>query len=233
MAIRMSIVGLGVMLVLAVTPTCFGVIVDFAGGTATLNDGSTVVTTNSGLWNGVVDYYVEDGIKVDFVGGDGTIGDYYSTGGGTGGGPAYLNSVIHAHPFTQISMLFSKEDGSAFDLNYVDMTSNTEIGGDLATGNELSWITASNGHSMLLPFSDWGFDYTWYGNVGDGVKRLWLDSFFDGITSFTLTSQNAYCFGMDNFYIDQPGPNIPAPGAFLLGTLGAGLAGWLRRRRTL
>jgi hypothetical protein len=233
MTIRMSIAGLVMTLVLTVTPACFGVIIDFAGGTATLDDASTVVTTNSGLWNGIVDYYVEDGIKVDFVGGYGTIGDYYSTGAGTGGGPAYLNSVIHAHPFTQISVLFTKVDGSPFDLNYVDMTSNAENPGDLATGNELSWITASNGHSMLLPSSDWGFAFTWYGNPGDGVKRLWLDSNFDGITSFTLTSQNAYCFGMDNFYIDQPGPAIPAPGALVLGALGASLAGWLRRRRTL
>ncbi len=233
MAIRMSIIGLVVTLVLAVTPVSFGVIIDFAGGTATLNDGSTVVTTNSGLWDSIVDYYVEDGMRVDFVGGYGTIGDYYSTGGGTGGGPAYLNSVIHAHPFTQISVLFAKEDGSSFDLNYVDMTSNTEVGGDLATGNELSWITASSGYSMLLPPSDWGFAYTWYGNPGDGIKRLWLDSNFDGITSFTLSSQNAYCFGMDNFYIDQPGPSIPAPGALVLGALGASLAGWLRKRGTL
>ncbi|MDP3296244.1 MAG: hypothetical protein Q8N09_01410 [Thermodesulfovibrionia bacterium] len=111
-----------------------GVIVDFAGGTATLNDGTTVVTTNTGLWNSIVDYYVEDGIKVDFIGGYGTIGDYYSIGSGTGGGPPYENSVIHAHLFTDISVFFSKVDSSSFDLNYVDMTSNTEVGGDLATG---------------------------------------------------------------------------------------------------
>lgn len=90
MTIRMSIAGLVMTLVLAVTPTCFGVIIDFAGGTATLDDASTVVTTNSGLWNGIVDYYVEDGIKVDFVGGYGTIGDYQNE-------PPYCGNPSSSH----------------------------------------------------------------------------------------------------------------------------------------
>jgi len=231
--IKKILMGITVMtFILGTSGESFGVVINFAGGTATLSDGTKVTTTDSGLWYDV-DYYEEGGMFIDFVNGNGIIGDYYSTGAGTGGGPAYLNSVIHAHPFSTIDIVFSKADGSSFDLTYVDMTSNTETGGDLASGNELSYITNNGGYSLLLPSSDWGLDYTYYGAQGDGIQRLWMDSNFLSITSFTLSSENAYCFGMDNFYIDEPAPVIPAPGAILLGGIGVGLVGWLRRRNTL
>jgi len=39
--------------------------------------------------------------------------------------------------------------------------------------------------------------------------------------------------GIDNIHFGQAGPAVPAPGALLLGTMGASLVGWMRRRRTL
>jgi hypothetical protein len=42
-----------------------------------------------------------------------------------------------------------------------------------------------------------------------------------------------FTFALDNLRFDFTGAVVPAPAALALGTLGAGLVGWLRRRRAL
>jgi hypothetical protein len=54
-----------------------------------------------------------------------------------------------------------------------------------------------------------------------------VDALF--LTVRNATEPETYAF-VDNFSLAVA---VPAPGAILLGTLGAGLLGWLRRRRTL
>lgn len=175
-------------------PMASAIVIGFNGGSATLQNGSIVVTDNVNTYDGVINY-VENVFLVEFNGLSDTwgayIGNYYGAG----------NAVIHTHWDSLQSVTFSMLDGSEFDLNYMDVTSNTVNGGWDADGTEDSWITASNGTTMKLPSANWGSIFE--------PQRLWLSSNFDNITSFTVTSNNAYCFGLDNFYINEPPPPNP------------------------
>lgn len=206
---------IGVLLALMVAvfaTNASAVVIDFAGGDATLTDGSTHYTDNSSYFSDVVSY-VEDGVLVEFIGLAASwgsfIGNYYGPDN-TGAN----NAVIHTHWINLQAVKFSMLDGSPFDLNYMDITTNTvATSGPAGTadGTEDSWITASNGAAVKMASSDWGWQ--------DGMERVWFPPEFDGITSFTVTSTNAYCFGLDNFYINEPPPPPEEPDTDLDGII--------------
>jgi hypothetical protein len=192
-------------------------VVTFTGGTATLNNGSTLIT--DGTFNtDNVDFYTESGFVLDYIGGSGfssNVGNYYNTG----------NDVIHGHWGMGITSIdIYKDGGGTFDLNYFVLTSNTSSGGGPASGVEQVTIEGflngvSTGTAILLPPEDWGFP----------AIDVFMNSNFDLVDRVKIVGSNSFCYGMDEFYIDQAAP-VPEPTAGAL--LALGLGGLIALRRT-
>jgi hypothetical protein len=171
-------------------------VITFDGGLAYKNGGGPgIVTDTVSNWDDI-DYYEEDGFKLDFINNTAAfaanIGNYYGVG----------NAVIHGHwnsgNFGDLTkIVVTKVGGGTFDLNYFILTSNTDTGGSAASGNERAFIKNNGGNDILLNPEDWGFPAT----------QIYLPASYDGITSFEFYAENPVdCFGMDEFYIDEEAP---------------------------
>ncbi|MBZ9611904.1 hypothetical protein [Rheinheimera maricola] len=204
-------------------------IIDFSGGTAYQNGGGTCSATDVTLC-GSVDYYEEDGFIFDFIGSYEYVGNYYNA----------TNSVVHAHWQNGLqAMEIRKDGGGVFDLNYFILTSNTIVGGGWASGVEETYVEAWAGGVMLerllLTPDTWGF--VGVNNITSPLQtdpQIYLSSNFDAVDTVRFTSastvhgqpghvHDAFCFGMDMFFIDQaaPGSNpVPVPASIALLTLG-------------
>lgn len=209
---------------IAFAGTASAVVIDFTGGTAYLEGGGSGATTSGYELYDPVDYYIENGFKLDFIN-DNTdqkpkwdvVGDYYGTDE-TGN----YNDVIHGHWKTGNygnldAIEITQVGGGTFDLNYFILTSNTDTGGGPASGNEQTYVEAWSGGSMtyrqLLPSDDWG----WAGPD----PQIFLGSEFDSVDMVRFTVDNVVdCFGMDEFYINEPPPTVPEPGSLALMALG-------------
>jgi hypothetical protein len=214
---------------LALASTAPAVVIDFTGGTATLNDATTQTTNGTTNWSDV-DFYEEGGFRLDFIGGAGVpfsanVGIYY---GGA-------NDVIHAHwatgAYGTITAIdITKIGGGTFDLNYFILTSNTDTGGSFASGNEKAWVRPLDGSNVplgpdvMLPAEDWGFPAT----------QVFLGSDFDAVTTARFFVTNTVdCFGMDEFYIDEAAPPPVPDGGTTASLLGVALFGTVALRRKL
>ena len=101
---------------------------------------------------------------------------------------------------------------------------------------------------FTTPAVDVSFDSGFWDGIGNGVIDVYdpymiplasLTNTVTGVNVTNLTGRIGYIYfnsvgdgagaDIDNLKFTQ----IPAPGAILLGGIGAGLVGWLRRRRTL
>ncbi|MBN1359236.1 MAG: hypothetical protein JW993_01535 [Sedimentisphaerales bacterium] len=162
----------------------------------------------------------------------------YDSGGDGISGAAILSTIIFDAAQTPLAqMTFAAGDaGMTFDAvsNYLfkPLAANLILTPGTYTMVSYGFDSANNEHNMnnggVGPIFNDG------GGLISFVQSVWGTG-SDVPPTFPLNTGPPDYFDGPNMRFDavQAPPIVPAPGALLLGSLGAGLVGWLRRRRAM